>query len=136
MTMIQVAVDRFMENREKLSERFRTAHPGEYKDIVRAVIEAVTDDEYSEFSPDPERIHEINDGNYQGTLLYVIGAKGYQPNNYWFVKVFYGSCSGCDTLESIRGYSDEPPTPEQVNDYMTLALHVVQELRMLQGDEV
>ena len=35
------------------------------------------------------------------------------------MKVGYGSCSGCDTLEGIRYYNDDKPTEEQVRDYAT-----------------
>lgn len=63
-------------------------------------------------APHPERIHQIDDGDYQGTLIFVIGAGGYQPSRYWYVKVGYGSCSGCDTLQAIRGYEDDAPTKE------------------------
>lgn len=48
-----------------------------------------------------------------------------------FVVVNYGSCSGCDTLKGIRNYSDEPPNEEQVTDYLTLARHLIQGLRVL-----
>ena len=77
-------------------------------------------DEYGD--PDPNRIHEIDDGDYQGTLVYVIAAKDYQPDDYWYVKIGYGSCSACDTLEAIRNFSDEKPTPEQVEGLYDLGI--------------
>ena len=126
-------VERFNENKGQLEEFFSKEHPVHYGDIVKAVVEAIRGgNEYD--SPNPERIHEINDGDYQGTLVYVIGEGGYQPDDYWYVKVYYGSCSGCDTLEAIRGYKDGPPTEDQVEDYMTLALHIVQGLKKMGGD--
>jgi hypothetical protein len=129
--MIQEFVDKFMAKKEELEKVFSEKHPEEYKEIIAAVV-GVIGDEYG--TPDKNRIHVIDDGDYQGTLLFVIGANGYQPNGYWYVKVGYGSCSGCDTLQSISDYSDEPPTAEQIKDYMTLALHVVQGLKKM-GDE-
>lgn len=123
--MIQPFVDKFMAEKDKL---FVDAHPGSYKDIVRTVIQTINPDGETYDYPDPERIHEIDDGHYQGTLVYVIAEVGYQPLNYWFVRVGYGSCSGCDTLESIRGYDDAPPTEQQAKDYQKLALHIVQRL--------
>lgn len=123
--MIQKYVDRFYENKTVIRERLAEKHVGSYEELVKIVIEAITnDDNYGE--PDPERIHVIDDGDYQGTLLFIIGAKGYQPHEYWSVYVGYGSCSGCDTLQGISDYSSDPPTEEQINDYMSLALHVVQ----------
>ena len=65
----------------------------------------------------------------------MIAAGGYQPWEYWYVKVGYGSCSGCDTLEGIRDYPDEPPTKEQIDAYMTLALHIVQGFKSMQTEE-
>jgi hypothetical protein len=123
-----------MASKATLAGRFSAKHPENYADIVRAVVEILAADEYEYDAPDPQRIHEINDGDYQGTLVYVIGAGGYQPDIYWYVKVGYGSCSGCDTLESIRGYKDDPPSQEQIKDYMTLALHIVQGLKKM-GEE-
>lgn len=84
--------------------------------------------------PDPARIYQIDDGGYEGTLVFVIGAGGYKPSRYWYVKVGYGSCSVCDTLQAIRGYEGDAPTKEQVDAYMTLALHIVQGLREMNAD--
>ena len=132
--MIQEFVDKFMAEKDKLAQIFREKRPEDYKELVAAVISVIGgDDEYE--LPDKNRIHQIDDGDYQGTLVFVIAARGYQPSDYWYVKVWYGSCSGCDTLQGISGYSDDPPTDEQINDYMTLALHVVQRLKKM-GDEV
>jgi hypothetical protein len=127
--MIQKFVDRFMASQDKLKAIFSAKHPQEYREVVWAVVSVLANEDDYE-APDPKRIHEINDGDYQGTLIYVIGANGYQPSTYWCVSVGYGSCSGCDTLQRINGYSGEPPTPEQINDYMTLARHIVQGLRL------
>jgi hypothetical protein len=131
--MIQKFVDRFMAKQSELEAVFSKKHPKDYGAIVKAVVEVIGD-EVGYDNPDPNRVHEIDDGEYQGTLLFVIAADSYQPDKYWFVKVGYGSCSGCDTLQGIRDYDDDPPTPQQVKDYMTLALHVVQGLKELGGD--
>jgi hypothetical protein len=127
--MDKTFVKRFNENKYVLKTSFAEKHPESYLELVRKVITVITDDEHD--SPDPERIHCINDGDYQGTLLFVIAATGYQPFDYWYVKVYYGSCSACDTLQGIRKYSDEKPNDSQINDYMTLALHIVQGIKKL-----
>ena len=135
--MIEAFTRAWFANLHTMREKFTAKHPDDYKDIVRAVVEMLADasDEYDK--PDPERIHEIDDGDYQGTLAYVIGGSGYQPSRYWYVKVSYGSCSGCDTLQAICDYTNgEPPNDGQVRDYMTLALHIVQGLREMGGDAV
>ena len=132
--MIQEFVDRFMEkeSQSKLRELFSREHIYGYDEIVRAVIEVIGGDDYD--APDPSRIHVINDGDYQGTLVYVIGARGYQPNRYWYCKVYYGSCSGCDTLAAINESCSDKPTDQDVEDYMTLALHIVQGMKEM-GEE-
>lgn len=131
--MIEEFTKAWFANLHAMREKFTAQHPEDYTAIVRAVVQmlAAASDDYDK--PDPERIHEIDDGHYQGTLVYVIGCAGYQPDKYWYVKVGYGSCSGCDTLQAISGYSSEPPNDTQVSEYMTLALHIVQGLR-LTGD--
>ena len=132
--MIQEFVDAFMASKQQLRDKFSEKNP-EYIDIVRAVI-SVMPGGYGQ--PDAEIVHEIDDGDYQGTLVYVIGAKGYQPYDYWYVRVCYGSCSGCDTLKSIMSDGDygEHPNSNQVDQYMTLALHVVQGLKKMGGEAV
>lgn len=130
--MITKFIERFEAKKSVLRESFREDVPLDYKALVKRVVSVLTDEEYD--SIDPERIHEIDDGDYQGTLVFAIGAKGYQPSRYWYVKVSYGSCSGCDTLQAIHAYSDVPLTDGQLDDFMTLALHVVQGLKLMQEE--
>ena len=106
--MIKEFVEKFEAGKQEIENTFRAKHPEDYKDIVKAVVNVLGSDS-GHGVPDPERIHMIDDGDYQGTLLFVIAAKGYQPDNYWAVKVGYGSCSGCDTLLAISDYSYGPP---------------------------
>ena len=87
-------------------------------------------------------IHVIDDGDYQGTLLYIIPEKGYQPSEYWAVKVSYGSCSGCDTMESIRSdyepehwEDDYKPSDQQIDLLWTEALHMMQGMKTIGGKE-
>lgn len=128
--MIKEFVDTFEVNKDRLRLVFAEKPPMDYKTLVKAVVEVLTDPNVYE-SIDPSRIHQIDDGDYQGTLVFVIAATGYQPSDYWYVKITYGSCSGCDTLQAIRGYSDETLTEGQLNDYMSLALHIVQGLKKM-----
>ena len=130
--MIQKFVDRFMEKQQDLRQGFAVNEPEDYQDVVKRVISVIAVDEYGE-GPDPQRIHKIDDGDYQGTLVFVIGANGYQPSTYYYVKVGYGSCSGCDTLEDIRYSADSGE--QKIADYMTLALHIIQGLKKMGDDE-
>ena len=134
--MIKRFVKQFMDNKDELRKVFETSHPDDYHDIVKVVIELLyqENEDSHEPTPDPGRIHEIDDGDYQGTLVFVIAETGYQPNDYWAVKVDYGSCSCCDTFQSIRyseSGSNDKPTAQQVDDYMTLALHIIQRMKSI-----
>ena len=130
--MINEFVLAWYANLDRMRAFFSEKHPYKYRDIVTEVVKMLHDELEPNKAPDPERITEINHGEWQGTLLYVIGDTGYQPNTYWYVKVRYGSCSGCDTLKGIREYAcGKKPTEEQVNQYMQLALNIIQELRVM-----
>jgi hypothetical protein len=132
--MIVEFVQAWEARKGEVRKRFSAGHPEQYIDVVRAVV-SILDDSIVWSSPDVERIHQIDDGDYQGTLVFVIGSAGYQPSDYWYVMVSYGSCSGCDTLEAIRNYSSELPTADELDQYMTLALHIVQRLKKMGDDE-
>ena len=128
--MIQEFVDRFMANKDILRANLQKLEYPRYLDLIKATIEVITSDGDFDETPDPSRIYEINDGDYQGTLVYIIGATGYQPYDYWYIKVSYGSCSGCDTLESIMWGTDDP-REEMLDDMILLCLHLVQGLKLM-----
>lgn len=133
--MIEAFINAWEARKHEVQAKFEAKHPDDYKEVVRNVIEILGNgDRYSDYSPDPSRIHQIDDGDYQGTLVFVIAAYGHQPADYWYCRISYGSCSGCDTLEQIRCYDDGKPIEYQVKQYMTLALHVVQRLKKMDGD--
>lgn len=129
--MIKDIVERFMQAKPELEATFRENPPETYEALVTYVIAAINPEQLPEL-PDHRRIEEIDHGDYQGTVVYVIGETGYQPGTYWYVHISYGSCSVCDTLQGIRGYDDSPPTDEQVSQYMTLALHIVQRMKVME----
>jgi len=123
--VIKKFVNRFINGKDDLRKRYVDAIPAGYDDIIKDVIKMVSDDE-DDHTPDSERIHEIDDGDYQGTLIFVIGEKGYQPSAYWVVSMSYGSCSVCDTFQSIVDDNDKE---DRADDLVSLALHVVQSLK-------
>lgn len=137
--MIKEIVEKWEENKHKLEEYFTKTKQYEYdsyENILRKIFELVITeikDSYYHTSFDVEKMTVIDDGDYQGTTIYLIPKDTYQPcaSDYLVTDNYYGSCSGCDTLLAISGYSDEFPTKEQVNDYMTIALHLVQKMRWL-----
>lgn len=121
--MIQAFIDSFMAKKEAMIAAFTEKAPERYAGIFTAVVEAIADADECD-QPDPKRITVIDHGDYQGTLLFVVGATGYQPSTYWACAVSYGSCSGCDAFEAI--YDGDPA--KAAEEYWTLALHMVQRL--------
>lgn len=78
----------------------------------------------------------IDNGDYQGTQIFLIPLDVYQPDpeNYVYTHTYYGTCSGCDTLLGINSYDDDLPDEIQVTEYMILALHLLQKCTWLKGE--
>ena len=137
--MIKEFVKAWDANKEKLREYISTHEQEDYdsyKKIVTLLFEHVINPylkEKDDYSYDIGHLHEIDDGNYQGTLLYLVPVDEYEPSSYQYVATFveYGSCSGCDTLLGISGYDGGMPNKEQVEEYMTLCLHILQHFKYL-----
>jgi len=130
--VIDEFVDIWENNKSELEEKYAEVHPTSYTEIVADVIQLISE-EVEHGGPDPEHIHVIDDGHYQGTQVYVIAENSYQPSDYFYVRVAYGSCSGCDTLLNISGgpRRAEKPTEDQADQYMRLALHIFQSLKRM-----
>ena len=101
-----------------------------YTDLVKLVIVDVINHGEDKFNS--HQITVIDDGDYQGTLLFIIPLKTYQPTQEEYIYTFvdYGSCSGCDTLLAILG--DEPE--QRTKDLMTLCLRLLQNMKYLYTD--
>ena len=126
--MIEEFVKNWEAKKDLLRDKYSQEEPRSYNDIVKDVVELVSDDECGKIRLNHEKITIIDDGDYQGTLLYIIPQACYQPSVYYSVFVDYGSCSGCDTFEDICSGSDKE---QRVNDFMQLALHIVQDLKQI-----
>jgi len=135
--MIQELVKQWEENKLNLEEYFRTTKQGEYATSYQQIVTKVFElclpktDEHNGF--DLSKMTVIDDGHYQGTQIFIIPKNTYQPSigDYVVTNTYYGSCSACDTLQAIWNYENDLPTEEQVKQYMTLALHLVQKLKWL-----
>lgn len=129
--MIKEFVEVWDNKKDDIRNMFIEKHPKRYLDVVHNIVKVINENIESYDKIDPTRIHEINDGGHQGTLVYIIASDQYQPNKYWIVSVDYGSCSGCDTLDRIRNYEDGKPSDSQIEDYMTLSLHIIQKIKKI-----
>lgn len=136
--MITEIIKQWDERKHLLEQYFSQTDQDEYSsyaDIVKKIFEYViiSSNEYSNTGFDIKKMRVIDDGNYQGTQIFIIPKDTYQPDmdDYIMTHTYYGSCSGCDTLQSICSYDDGLPTEEQVKEYMTLALHLIQKMKYL-----
>ena len=121
--MLKYCVDQWEKNKENLRKAleqfdFDKDYMG-YKVLMSLIITHILEDKW-----DSEDFTTIDDGDYQGTLLFVIPERTYQPGaeNYLMTYVEYGSCSCCDTMLAILG------SDTMVEDLMTLALHMIQHM--------
>lgn len=139
--MIKAYIDYWNKDSDKLEEYFKTHKQSEYyryEDLVKLVFDIIVNpncngiSSHETFAYDTENILIIDDGDYQGTLIFVLHENTYQPSviDYVYTSVCYGSCSYCDTLQGIQDMEDDYgvgfPTDEQVKDYMTLCLHLLE----------
>lgn len=121
-------------HKKDLENYFKNTEQSEYSDyekIVKAIFREVINKGETVYNLGSLTV--IDDGAYQGTTIFIIPEKTYQPGieNYLMTHTYYGSCSGCDTLQGINAYDSGLPTELQVKEYMTLALHLVQKLKPL-----
>lgn len=91
--------------------------------LVEHVINKVSDN-CDRYCADKAGIHVIDDGDYQGSLIFAIPKLTYQPApyEYIFAYTYYGSCSGCDALEAACGDIDE---------LMLIALDIFESMKFL-----
>lgn len=104
----------------------------DYLSIVKAVFRLAiikTMDGFYEWNHDG--VIESEFGAYSGNSVYLIPSHDYNAETIVATHTAYGSCSGCDTILSISRYEDGLPNSEQVDEYMTLALHLVQKLTII-----
>ncbi len=122
--MIQEFVEQWDRKKDRLRQRIAECRPDEYKQLVELVAEIMDEGK----TLDPSRVFEFWGSDYQGNALYVLRGKDnvYEGDCFYTVKVDYGSCSGCDTLQSIVvDFAGD----KQLDRYMKLCLHIVQELK-------
>lgn len=103
----------------------------DYHYLVKLVVDNILNDGtdyYGEWSTD--KITVIDNGDYQGTLLFLIPRDTYQPScdKYLMTYSYYGSCSGCDTLLNIQSempWEDGQLTKQNISDIMVLCKDLV-----------
>lgn len=131
-------IEKWENNKSKLRYFFTNTEQRGYNSYKK-ILEAICTNILSYKEPN---VLESSLGDYSGDSVFVLTDKtkdrGYLGNNFnsdtfcnedfIITTNDYGSCSGCDTLLSISGYDTGYPSEEQVNEYMTLSLHLVQRM--------
>jgi len=140
--MILEFVKQWEERKHLLEEWLTNNMPSSYDDIYKKLFSLVITEPLEKYSFkewDWDRYQCIDNGDYQGTQIFILCDSSYQPSltDYIFTEVDYGSCSGCDTFYSICEiqFTEELPNKEQVKQFMQLALHMVQQTKTFNTNE-
>lgn len=127
--MLKILLEKWEKNHHLLQ---RELEEGEgfntccYLDLVKLTFDTIYNDG-EDRCLNTKAITEIDNGEYQGTLLFLIPFDTYQPSEHEYLMTYvgYGSCSGCDTLLGIQGWKHEKLTPEQVILFMDLCRDII-----------
>lgn len=133
--MLKILSEKWAKNEDKLRvaiSKIENVNDLTYLDLVKLAFSTIYNDdsvEYTHKQLNCERITEIDDGDYQGTLIFMIPFKTYQPDEgeYLMTYVGYGSCSGCDTLQSIQDsrWVNARPDVRQITELLHLCRDIV-----------
>lgn len=138
--MIKEFTDKWVKNKKRLQNWFESIvldkkvfdeYGFTYENIICGIIIHVlnnhidTEELSNNITDFSTNITVIDDGDYQGTQIFIIHKNCYQPDvsDYFYTHNYYGSCSGCDTLLGIMLIKNKK---EQVKELMQLSLHLIQ----------
>ena len=129
--MIKYCLEKWDKNKGILEDALRKdkkLNSCNYIDLVKLVVKHILNDEDECYTWDENHITLIDNGDYQGTQLFMIPRDTYQPSSdeYLLTYQYYGSCCGCDTLQGIQWLSDDDglPSERQIKDFIRNDLHI------------
>lgn len=129
--MLKYCYEKWDKNKDKLEEALKKTDLSrvEYRDLIVLTVEHILkdDDDYGYYQWNEKNITEINDGSYSGTLLYLIPMDACEPSEWQYLMTYigYGSCSGCDLLQSIQPDSHDETTDDDIENFMSLCRDLV-----------
>ena len=135
--MIKYALKKWDENKDVLRNAIQQTEKDkrctwDYEEIVKLVCRYIFNENVSDENPmiNVDGITMIDNGDYQGTLLFMMPFDTYQPAGYEYLMTYvgYGSCSGCDTLQRIQldeMYYNVNSTDDLTDGYMALCKDIV-----------
>lgn len=130
--MLKFCVQQWHKNKDKLRsaiQKDKKLQDCEYGYLVKLVVDHIfNEDDEMALRWDADSITEVNNGSYQGTILWMIPLETYQPDegDYLLTFVNYGSCSGCDTLLHLQAVMfDGKMDNKIVSGFMSLCKDLV-----------
>lgn len=141
--MIQPFVDKLMANEQLLRASFAERAPESYLQIVQRVVGVLHDEKDKWDTPDPKRIHDIDDSTNEGKQVFVLGSGESEPLTYWVVCISYGTSEANDTLGRIVSEHHTKDsnglfaglTDEGVRQMWQLAVNIVQRMKLITGSD-
>lgn len=128
--MLKYCLRKWEANKGILEKRLRTdvsLNSCEYDYLIKLVVECILNQGDDGITWNAKNITVVDNGDYQGTQLFLIPLSSYQPSEYDYLMTFvdYGSCSGCDALMAIQDWKNGRLNEGQVKDFMTLCKDLV-----------
>ena len=128
-------INKWDANRERLrkyyEEHISVYRTCDYVDVVKTVVKVIVNDKYTSYNY--ENITVVDDGDWQGTQLFIIPEDTYQPGpeEYLVTYEYYGTCSGCDTLMAIQ----EEDESYLIDGLMSMSLHLIQQMKFIYEED-
>lgn len=133
--MLDRAIKQWDKNREYIKEQLKTRignkdHFKNYFELVKFTMKNIMNHNVDDKKYDIKHITQINNGDYSGTLIYIIPEAIYEPDIWQYLVTFvdYGSCSGGDTLIKLK---EDYKYEDSINDYMILCKDIITNLKPL-----
>ena len=134
--MIKYALKKWSENKDALRNAIQQTEKDkrcfwDYNDIVKLVCRYIFNENVSDEDPmiNVDGITMIDNGDYQGTLIFMLPFDTDQPAEYEYLMTYvgYGSCSGCDTLQCIQADDEDDDETEKdlVDSYFSICKDIV-----------
>ena len=134
--MIKYALKKWSENKDALRNAIQQTEKDkryfwDYNDIVKLVCRYIFNENVTDKDPmiNVDGITMIDNGDYQGTLIFMLPFDTDQPAEYEYLMTYvgYGSCSGCDTLQRIQADDEDDDETEKdlVDSYLSICKDIV-----------
>ena len=130
--MLKICRDNWYKHKEKLEEKIKDDinKRWTYEELFKLTVDTILEEK----DLNTKNITLIKNGEYQGTLIFIIYDSYYQssPWDYYMTYIYYGSCSVCDTLQRV--YYDDLEE-EKLKDLMYICKNFIENMTCPWGAE-